>query len=372
MRERPSQLGTLPDPMLSVRYHNEKFSELTFDESDFSFVEIAAEQEVPFPGKLSLRREIAEHEAERERAMRDMTLLMVLSGVATAWAELEVADRSEAILRESARTLALIREQTAARYAVGHATQQDVLRAGLEIGGIEERRVLVERGRAASAAKLNAWLGREAAFAIPRVSASETSAALGDVEELRRRLADFSPAIRAARLEVLRGDAALRLARREYLPNFALMGGYMNKGSLYPEWELGVRIEIPLYYWRKQSAGVAEASFARSSAKHAWRNAELSLEGRVTELHAMGDAAARLLRLYGESLIPRAMATFESARASYDVGRVDFLTTVSAFMSLLEYRMRQVEEAGNLAIARAELAPLLGETPLGEALEEAP
>ena len=138
MRERPSQLGTLPDPMLSVRYHNEKFSELTFDESDFSFVEIAAEQEVPFPGKLSLRREIAEREADRERAMRDMTVLMVLSGVATSWAELEVADRSEAILLESARALALIRDQTAARYSVGDATQQDVLRAGLEIGAIEE------------------------------------------------------------------------------------------------------------------------------------------------------------------------------------------------------------------------------------------
>ncbi|MEX2208761.1 MAG: hypothetical protein WEF50_21305 [Myxococcota bacterium] len=113
-----------------MRYHNEKFSELTFDESDFSFVEISAEQGVPFPGKQ-------------------------------------------------------ITEQTAARHSVGEAAQQDVLRAGLERGMIEERLVTIERARTASAAMLNAWLGREAAIALPSSLASEPPAPLGDLEELR-------------------------------------------------------------------------------------------------------------------------------------------------------------------------------------------
>jgi hypothetical protein len=47
---------------------------ITFGSSDFSFVGLAAEQPIPFPGKLGLKSAIAELEANRERAMRDATL----------------------------------------------------------------------------------------------------------------------------------------------------------------------------------------------------------------------------------------------------------------------------------------------------------
>jgi outer membrane protein TolC len=114
MRERPIQEGTLPDPSLGVRYHNEDWKE-SFGESEFSFFEVSAEQEIPFPGKLSLRERIAEREAERERAMRDMTELMVLAATASSYADLVVAEHSEEILRQSHALLGLMIEQTAAR-----------------------------------------------------------------------------------------------------------------------------------------------------------------------------------------------------------------------------------------------------------------
>ena len=74
MRERPVQEGTLPDPMVGLRYHDERSDRITSGNSDFSFVELAAEQPIPFPGKLDLTSAIAELEANRERGMRDATL----------------------------------------------------------------------------------------------------------------------------------------------------------------------------------------------------------------------------------------------------------------------------------------------------------
>ena len=112
--------AALPDPSLGLRYHNEDW-DISFGESEFSFFEVAAEQEVPFPGKLGLRERIALRESERERAARDLTLLMVLSEVAATHADLAVVERSGEILGESQRVLELIVEQTAARYAVGEA-----------------------------------------------------------------------------------------------------------------------------------------------------------------------------------------------------------------------------------------------------------
>ncbi len=365
MRERPIQEGTLPDPSLALRYHNENWKE-SFGESEFSFFELSAEQEIPFPGKLSLRERIAEREAERERAIRDLTELMVLAATASSYADLVVAEQSEQILRQSHALLGLMIEQAAARYRVGEAAQQDVLRASLERGGLVERLTMLERKRAAAAASLRSLLALEQGAPLPRAEALPDPRPVEAVDALAQKLAARSPTLRAAQEELLRSGEALRLARREYYPDFALMGSYMNKERLLPEWELGLRVTIPLYYWRRQRAAVAEASFTERAAERAHRNAQLSLEARLGDLHAMAEASSRLLRLYGDTLIPEARLTLESAQASYGVGRVDFLTTLTAFSALLEYQLRYAEEGGNLVRALAEIGPIVGETPLGE------
>ena len=367
MRERPIQEGTLPDPSVGVRYHNEDWK-FSFGESDFSFFEVSAEQEIPFPGKLSLRERIAEREAERERAMRDMTVLMVLATVASSYADLTVIERSEEILRESFGLLGFMIEQAAARYRVGEASQQDVLRATLERGALEERLTMLTRSRTTAAATLKSLLDLEERDALPRTASLPEPRPVEAIGVLNERLAGRSPVLRAAREEVLRSETALHLALREYFPDFALMGGYTNKERLLPEWELGVRVSVPLYYWRRQRAAVAEARFAERAAEHSRRNTQVGLEARLADLHAMAEASSRLVRLYGEALIPQARLTLESSRASYSVGRVDFLTTLTAFTALLEYRLRYAEETGNLVRALAEIGPLVGETPLGEPL----
>ena len=370
MRERPSQAGSLPDPSLGVRYHNEDWG-ISFGDSEFSFFEVGAEQEVPFPGKLGLRERIAVREAERERAMRDMTLLMVLSEVAANHADLAAVEISERILRENQRVLELIVEQTAARYAVGEAAQQDVLRAAQERSVLEERLTMLGRKSAALRAALAALLDL-GETALPPTDGFEGAPVVAPLEELETRLKEASPTLRAAREELLRASDELRLARREYFPDFALMGAYTNKERLLPEWEVGARVTVPLYYWRKQRAAVAEAAHAERAAERTRFSTELTLEARLTDLHAMAVASRRLVALYAETLIPQGIVTLESARASYAVGEVDFLTTLTAWTSLLEYRLRHAEESGNLRRALAEIGPLVGETPLGEPLGSPP
>jgi outer membrane protein TolC len=371
LRERPRREGSLPDPMLGVRYHNEDWN-LTLGESDFSFVEVAAEQEIPFPGKLALRERVALREAERERAMRDATAAMVLGAVAARFTDLAVAETSGGILRENLGVLDLMVEQSSARYEVGEAEQQDVLRAAQERSGLQERLTMLERQRAAARAALASLLDLAREADLPALGSLEEPPPLAPLEVLQAKLAERSPELRAAQEELLRAGEELRLARREYFPDFSVMAAYMDKDRLLPEWELGVRVTVPLYFWRKQRAAVAEATLAERAAERGRRNTELDLAARLADAHAMAQAARRLVALYGGTLIPQAEATLESARASYAVGRVDSLTTLTAFASLLEYRLREVEERGRLWRALTEIGPLVGETPLGEPIASAP
>ena len=364
MRERPIQERTLPDPTLGVRYHNESFDRITFGESDFTFLEFSAEQEVPFPGKLGLRGDMAEREAEREGAMRDETIVMVLAKVAARYADLASADQSTAILSQSVATLELMIRQAGQSYSVGTAAQTDVLQATLERGALLERLTMLTQKRAASAAAINALLGRPQTETLPQALLPDRPAAIEPLDTWTERLEAQAPAVRAAREEVLRSGAALELAQREYYPDFALMGAYANKDGLLPEWELGMRVRVPLYFWRRQRAAVAEATYAQTAAEETRRNVQASLAGRLQELYSMAAAGLRLVELYRATLIPQASLTLDSARASYAVGKVDFLTVLTAFTSLLEYRVRYAETMATLYGTRAEIGSLVGESPL--------
>lgn len=371
MQERPAQEGALPDPMLMLRYHNEDWP-ISFGRSDFSFVEVGVEQELPLLGKLSGRRQIAEREALRERAMRDMTALMLLARVGMRCAELAALERTDATLLESLAALDTLIAQAAARYSVGEAEQQDVLRTGLERDMLRERLVMVARERARARAQLAALLGAERPEDLPATADFEGVLELRPLEELRARARDQSPALRAAREELLRAEEALRLARREVFPDFALMAAYTDKQQLMPEWEIGLRVSLPLHLGSKQRRAIAEAAFAKTAAAGERRRAELDVAARLAELHAAAESSSRLVALYAQSLIPGAALTFQSATASYATGRVDLMTVMSAFVALLDYRIREAEETASLLEALAEMGPLVGETPLGEPLGEKP
>ena len=364
MQQKPVQEGTLPDPMVGIRYHNEQSDRITWGESDFSFIEIFGEQEVPFPGKLGLRAEMATREAEREGAMRNATVLMVLAKVAATYANLAVVDRSTDILRDSAAALGLMVEQSAASYRVGVTAQQDVLRATLERDALQERLTMLAQKRSTAEGTMNRLLSRSPTEGFPRIPWSDAAPPLPPLAALASEIANAAPELRAAREDVLKSDAALDLARREYFPDLAFMTAYTNKNGLFPEWEVGMRLKVPLYFWRRQRAGVDEATFSKQAAQHAEENVQLTVEERLRELYSMAEAAQRLVRLYADSLVPQATLTLESARASYAVGKVDFLTALNAFTVLLDYRIRWAEELGNLASARAEIGPLVGRGPL--------
>lgn len=365
MEQRPAQEGALPDPMLMLRYHNEDWG-FSFGRSDFSFVEVGVEQELPFPGKRGARRQIAENEALRERAMRDMTALMVLARVGVLHAELVAVERADAALAESLGAIDTLSAQVAARYSVGGAEQQDVLRAALERDMLRERRAMVERERIRGRAQLAAMLGADRPGELPPIAEAGGSRALRPLDALQARARELSPELQAAREEALRAKESLRLAKRELLPDFSLMASYMNKRQLMPEWELGIRVRIPLYARSKQRRAIAEAALAETAAQRERKRAELGVGAQLAELHSAAEAASLLVALYRDSLLPNAELTFESATASYATGRVDLMTVTSAFVAILDYRIREAEETARLRTAFAEMGPLLAETPLGE------
>ncbi len=362
---RPAQAGALPDPMVDLAYHNESFDRFTLGETDFAWLQVGASQEVPFPGKLGLKREIASTEAEQARQEFRRTELEIVSRLKMAYAEYAHLQALLDLLRRNRELLLKFARTAEAKYSVGEGIQQDVLRAHVELSLLVDRETTLEQRRQSQTAELNALLSRPAAAPLGSAEHLEERHLTRSLEDLTAASLAHAPDVNAANSRVAGGESMLTLARREYLPDFVVRADYMHKAALLPEWEVGLGIKVPLYFATKQRAGVDEAAAALAAARSTRDNTALATQARIRDLYARAQAAERLIALYHSTVIPQAHLALDSATSAYTVNKVDFLTLLNSFTVMLEYEMRYHEELSNFQKAVAELEAVVGE-PLEE------
>ena len=81
---------------------------------------------------------------------------------------------------------------------------------------------------------------------------------------------------------------------------------------------------------------------------------------QLTEVYLAGTTSHRLADLYSDSVLPQARLSLESSLASYQVGRVDFLSVLTNFVTVLTYEISYEEQHTRYLQALARLEPLTG------------
>jgi outer membrane protein TolC len=351
--ERPSQAGALEDPMFSFSYQNDGWAP-SLGQEIMTLLRFGLAQDLPYPGKRELRRNLALKGVEsmvqaRERARLDLVASVERSyfGLVEARALLALLDEEEALWRQ---TEAVARS----RYSVGQGVQQDVLRVQIELTRLEERRAMLDADVSIRSAELNALVGRPAGE--PVESARElvleplSSAALEVLEAAREK----SPELAAARIAIEEARLEVALAEKERKPDFRLGGAYMNRGGLPPMWEAAVDVSLPVR-GEKRDAAVAEAKALDREAALRLESVELALRFRTEERQARLKSQERIAALYLDGVIPQNQLSVEAALASYRVGNVPFVTVLEALSRLYLDRALHVRTLALHAVLRSEL-----------------
>lgn len=359
-RARPSQEGSLPDPMVNTAYHNESFDRLGLGRADFAFLRFGAEQEIPFPGKLSLKEDAAVAGALREGALYRGTLLNVQARLRLAYDDYFLVHKSIEIVRKNKELLEKLEKTAEARYQVGEGLQQDVLKAQVEISLLLNRLLSLEQKRQGLAAMLNAILNRPPFASLGDPVPLQKVEFPYTLEKLEAVAQQQSPGLMAAAASIARARSGLDLARREYYPDFVLRADYFDKAALLPEWEIGVGVRLPLYFWRKQAFGVQEAAAALSGSQAERQSTAQDLLAKLKDLYTQATTADRLVALYKTAILPQAELSLKSAVAAYQVGKVDFLTLLNGLTVVLENEIRYHEELTSFDKAVAQLEEVAG------------
>lgn len=381
---RVPQAGALPDPMLGVGIMNFPVADPSLGRDMMTMTTIQLGEQFPWPGKLELRERIAGFHAEAADWEVERTRQRVLAEVKTAYYQVYFIDRALDVTGRNETLVGDFARLTSAKYGVGTGAQPDVLKAQVERTRLEDQIVGLRERRTGAVARLNALLGRPTDTPLPtselpeavRVAALERSA--GDVRFASTSLADVlpeaadgpapgiptvaelqdlavreNPMIQAHARRVAAQERAVALARKAILPDFNVSLGYSRRPDLGDFVNFSISVPVPVFSGRKQDQGVLErgAELAQQRARYAAAVDEVKAD--IAVIAAELQRARAQLVLLNDGILPQARTSLSSATATYQVGRVDFLTLLDSQVTLyrheLDYHRLLADFAKNLA-----------------------
>lgn len=348
------QVQTLPDPKVNLFYRNVPDREGMYGLS----------QEIPFPGKLGLRGEIASKEAERAEQEYEAVRLSVIARLKEAYFDLHLVHKSLEIVQKNRLLLVNFEETAKVRYAVGQGAQQDVFRAQAEISRLLQRIAVFEQEGRSLRAEINRILRRPPADPLGVPEEIRVTSLEHGPSELQSLVEQEAPLLKSQVKDVERGNKAIALARREYFPDFEISAAGVHNDSLRKDgYQAMLSVKVPLYYATKQRYGVKGAVAGREAAFQDLWAIRQELAFRVQDNLARITRAEELVKLLNKALIPQARLTLASAQANYSVGKVDFLTLLNSLLTLQENEIELHGEMTEHEKALARLEEIIGERP---------
>ncbi len=330
-------------------------------------------QEFPFFGKLGLREKMALAEAWGAKAAYEQERLSLIRRVKEAYYEYYYLGRAIRVTEQNIELLKLMEEVASTKFRAGEA-QQDVLKAQVELEKMRNELRSLENMRGAVAAKLNAELNRPIDTPLPWPEEVGQQNLKYPEEQILELAKTASWELRAMSFEVEKNQKMLALARREFWPDFGLGVAYMRNrmgagGMMVSEEgeeavEAMVSVNLPV--WRKRLyAQVGEAKASLTAAIEAKQQKENALLSEIRFALYKYNDAVRQIRLYAETLIPKAEQALSASQAGYRAGHVDFVNVIDSERELLTFRLAYEEALAGHQQRIAELEMMVGQ-PLAE------
>jgi outer membrane protein TolC len=266
-----SQVSTLPDPQF-VLQHVSVGSPRPFagySNSDFAYVGIGASQDIPYPGKLRLRGDIARKDADVIHEKSESVRRAVLAGVKMAYFRLGYFAKQQSILAGDSQLLQQVEQAAESRYRNGMGNQQEVLQAQLERTKLLREIATNQLETGKVQAEIKQFLNRSQSSPDLEVAELSESAPAYTFDQLLDTAKANNPEISGAQKMIERQGLQVDLAKKDFYPDFNVQ--YMwqrtdpTQFRAYYMLTLGVR--IPIYRTRRQQPELAEAEADQSRAR---------------------------------------------------------------------------------------------------------
>ena len=357
--ERVPQAGALPDPILGFTLMNRQIKDFGSTAEPMLQNRFEFSQRLPWPGKLGFSEDRREFLASAGALDAEETEQSLIARVKAVYYRIAFMDRALLIMEDTRELLREFLDVSSTLYAVGQGLQQDVLQAQVAVASMTEDITVVEQDRLATAARLNALLGRGATVEIGELELPLPGGEIPSVEALMVLADEQRPGLQAARERARAAEAGYRASRRAIYPDFTVGVAYSQRPQ-FNDW-LSFRVGISVPLWAGKSHTPFRREMAAMQAEEEARAIDLYNEtfARIAERRAEAERSRRLVSLYATSVLPQARAAVESALSAYRVGKVDFMTLVQNELTVNRFDIESVRLAADYQRALAELEALV-------------
>jgi len=322
-------------------------------------------QKFPFLGKLSLRGKIAQEEADSAEDLLKNVQLKIIAAVKSAYYDLYLSDKSIQITRENVELVNNLARIALTKYRAGQVSQQDVLRAQVELATLENALLILKEKNESARARFNKLPNRPITSPLEKVPDFEVIPFKSTFDELAPLARQNASELASLSHIIEKAKTTLALARKNYYPDLMLGFQYWDIGSAGgmrngdDAWAVRMNINLPIWRDRLKAALLeAEAKIAKAEADY--REMENTTLFQVKDGLLKVETAQRSAVLYQTTIIPQAEQTLKVSTTLYQAGKLDFLTLIDNWRMLLKFRLEYFRQVAEFEKSLADLERAVG------------
>jgi outer membrane protein TolC len=330
------QLAVLPDPQLTVQDFSvgspKPFA--GFSNSDFAYIGFGASQDLPYPGKLKLKSEVANRQADTSLAQADQLRASIAEQVKLAYVRLAYHEATLAILNKNEAILRPLIESGLSRYSVGQGSQADVLKAQLELTKLLREKTMHHQDMGQLQAVLKQLLHRpqQSVDIMPdKLTAMPLRYTASELAEL---VQSHDPAVHTETAEVQKQAAAVKSAEREGKPDFNVGYMFQQTGAGYRDYYV-LTLNMRLPRRKRIESEVAEATEMLNGAKQTLDSQVQQELAEVQKQYVAATSAEKQITEFQQGLLPQVDAVFHSQETAYQSSKQQFEPVLLSLMDAL-------------------------------------
>ncbi len=360
-KHRIDPVATLDDPFIAAG-----IDQIPFSGGSAKLRRYQISQTIPFPGKLSARKEIAEKRAEAaesdtETLKRRIKVVAIQSYLRASYnlLAIQLNERIQKIIEETVAS-------AKSRYKTGSATHHEWLLGKLELSMLNIENLRLKRLQISLYALLNELRN------VPPDSPIEIlldDATLTEPLPVEVKL-DDQPELMAWKFQQKSAETELKLAKLSYAPDFVIQGMAMEPtrktGSMGAQsnWGVMVGVTIPIFFWRKQSELVAAADNERLAVAADYQALQNRLNTEISEARQLLRTSLDVISLYKEDVIPLTELALKNARSTYATKALTLGPLLDVLRSQRTQELELIAAKMDAFVAKTRLKELLSSPPV--------
>jgi outer membrane protein TolC len=350
-------VGQLPDPKVSMAFLNFPTDTFNFGQEPMTQLKIGVSQMFPRGDTLDLKREQLEIKSDIfpfQRLNRSEQVKVIVSKL---WLDAYKAQESIALIEMNRSLFEQLSEVAESSYssALGRTSQQDIVRAQLELTRLEDRLTMLKQKYDASIQNLSGWISDyflqnyQELGVVSGLNSSQnirvdsqlpdlkiTNASyltLGDDNKIFELLKNH-PAIVGLQQKRLVSEKGIDLAKQKYKPSWGVNASYGYRGEApnginHSDFlTLGVTFDVPLFTKNRQDkqlqAAVAQNDAVETEELFLLRQMLASFKSNITQLNRLNERQ----KLYQQTLLPQMNEQAEASLSAYTNDSGDFAEVV--------------------------------------------